>query len=271
MIINTSARALLFIVILTAFTALGQSAGAPESDALSTLPAIEPEVPGSTATLDMQHLAALTAFAVELSSEDLMKRARFHRYHSKKPKASLSAVYLYTIAAERGFGEAQSELAGYHLNFGVANLSEALKWSRRAADSGRKPGPLTLWSIHDGINSAAVPTSVKEQFSADDVAWLERQLFPDQTLGPTMSIELAQCREDAERNITRCWTELEGCVAGGCSYGVSCDKHTSSCDDHTSGPYGESGYFFCDTRDMKNIDFDREVVIRDACSHISGR
>jgi hypothetical protein len=33
-----------------------------------------------------------------------------------------------------------------------------------------------------------------------------------------------------------------------------------------TGPYGSTGDFFCDVRNIRNSDFDREIVIQDACS-----
>lgn len=83
--------------------------------------------------------------------------------------------------------------------------------------------------------------------------------------GQSDNPELAQCRAESERYIIRCWTEMADCNIRDCSFEVACEKRLSSCAEHTTGPYGKPGTFYCDTRNPKNSDFKREIVIRDAC------
>jgi len=73
-----------------------------------------------------------------------------------------------------------------------------------------------------------------------------------------------RCRAETERNLTICWTEVDECYVTGCEYKVSCENR-SSCTNHSTGPYGKDGSFYCDTRNWRNHDFDKEVVIHDAC------
>lgn len=73
-----------------------------------------------------------------------------------------------------------------------------------------------------------------------------------------------RCRAETERHLTVCWTEVDECYMTGCEYKVSCENR-SSCTNHSTGPYGKHGSFYCDTRNWRNHDFDKEVVIYDAC------
>jgi len=76
--------------------------------------------------------------------------------------------------------------------------------------------------------------------------------------------DYGRCRAETERHLTVCWTEVDECYVTGCEYKVSCENR-SSCTNHSTGPYGKHGSFYCDTRNWRNHDFDKEVVIHDAC------
>ncbi len=78
---------------------------------------------------------------------------------------------------------------------------------------------------------------------------------------------LASCRADASRHITECAkvTDYSTCGTTGCDETIICDARLSDCVDHDS-PYGARGIFYCDTRNWRNRDANREVVLNDACA-----
>jgi len=183
-------------------------------------------------------------------------------------KDTREAIRWYQAAAEQGNAAAQSRLA--HLLMGyddtaVRNVPMALKWQRKASDAGLAAGIYQLWNIH-----AAITPQTRYRFNADDVAWLERQLTGGKPAKSEANTELSRCHSAASKRIVECYTYVpaNGCDLVGCVEAVDCrgSGPYGRCDDRDYGPYGESGTFYCDPNNSRNVDFDRNVVIRDACN-----
>lgn len=187
------------------------------------------------------------------------------------------ALYWNGLAARSGVAAAQVMLAEAYLNGrGVEmDLDIAENWAKLAAAQGNFVGQELVDFIprhrralagQTGRDAVALVTLLLASLAAQDSAYQHRIATADLDWSKPA---VAACRADTEKAITECWTEQEDCDGNGCWDHVVCDRRLSACNNHSAGPYGQGGRFYCDTRNLRNFDFDREIVIREACLHLA--
>ncbi len=194
---------------------------------------------------------------------------RGYRFGHGFPIDLKKAIGWYERAAQQGDTNAQSILAHLYMGYddpAVRNVPLALKWSHVSAERGAAPSGIALWNI----NSAITPQT-RYLFDADDLTWLSFQLSGGETQKATNDTEeakLVQCHAEVNKRIVECYTQIDDCDLIGCTEEVQCRGWGpyGRCGDRTYGPYGNSGDFYCDPKNSDNVDFNRDIVIRDACN-----
>lgn len=229
------------------------------------------------AELDLEKGNALIKTAAELGYVEAQRHYGQNLYYGygRMEKNYEEAVYWYGLAAAQGEASAQAAMGEAYLrgNGVPMDLDLAEAWSRKGAEQGnpvaiknlefipRHRRALsgegykdTLDLLNRMLTDFAKRERVKEEY------WAGQQ--PDWN-----DPAAAQCRARTEPNIAECtsYQDTGNCDLQGCPDVVDC-VGGANCTLHTRGPYGEYGDFFCDDRNIRNIDVDREVVFRDACN-----
>ena len=182
----------------------------------------------------------------------------------KLPKDAKKALHWYQRAAVQGDAHAQSMLAHIYMGYAdesVRNVPRSLHWMRKAAEQGKTPDDYALWNIR-----SALKPGIRYLADPDDLAWLSAQFSSNDKDSSGQGTNNSQCIAEAARYVTECAkvTDYSSCSLNGCLDEIICDSSRGGCEDHDS-PYGRRGIFYCDTRNWRNRDQNRDVVLAEAC------
>lgn len=178
------------------------------------------------------------------------------------PKDIKQSMHWYQLAANQGDVQAYSALAHLYMGYddkSVRNVPMALHWLRKAADQGAQISDYAIFNI-----KAKITPQLRYRYNADDLEWLDTYFSRESAGSPSSDAGQAQCRAEAAKFVTECAKVTGSCDIIGCSDEIICDSNKGGCEDHDS-PYGRRGIFYCDTRNWRNRDVNRDVVLADAC------